>query len=193
MGAFRHIRCAWVLLLLVCLVPRLSRADQVAPDKQAVILARALAYDDNLRARAGDALVVAVLFKAGQAASESMADGVVRAFKALEGVKVQNLPLRVVKIAYAGKDALHGAVTGQGIDALYVCAGLEADQSGIRDESHRTHVLTIASREEQLTAGLSLGVFTFDGKTTITVNLPASKEEGAAFSSELLRLARVIR
>ena len=103
------------------------------------------------------------------------------------------MPLHVVKIAYGGKDALHGAVSSQGIDALYVCPGLEGDQGGIREESRRDHILTIASREDQLTSGLSLGVFVFDGKTTITVNLPASKEEGAAFSSELLRLARVIR
>lgn len=177
----------------MCLLPRIARADQVAPDKQAVILARALAYDDNLRGRAGDALVVAVVFKPGQGGSESAADAMVRAFKAIEGVKVQNLPLRVVKLAYGGKDSLHSAVSSQGIDALYVCPGLEPDQGGIRDESRRDHVLTIAAREDQLTAGLSLGVFVYDGKTTITVNLPSSKEEGAAFSSELLRLARVIR
>jgi hypothetical protein len=191
MGVFRHsIR---LLIAIVCLLPRLARADQVSPDKQAVILARALAYDDNLHARAGESLVIAVLFKPGQGSSENAADAVVRAFKGIEGVKVQNLPLHVVKLAYSGKDALHAAIGSQGIDALYVSPGLEGDQGGIRDESHRSHVLTIASKEEQLNAGLSLGVFLFDGKTTITVNLPASKEEGAAFSSELLRLARVIR
>jgi hypothetical protein len=192
MDALRQIGWA-CFILVVCLWPRVSRADQVAPDKQAVIIARALAYDDNLRGRAGDSLVVAVLFKPGAGGSEGVADGMVRAFKALEGVKVQNLPLRVVKIAYGGKDALHGAVTGQGIDAVYVCPGLEGDQSGIREESRRDHIITIASREEQLTSGLSLGVFQFEGKTTITVNLPSSKDEGAAFSSELLRLARVVR
>jgi hypothetical protein len=191
MGLFRYIGCA--LALVVCLLPRLAHADQVSPDKQAVILARALAYDDNLRGRAGDSLVVAVIYKPGQGGSEGAADSMVRAFKALEGVKVQNLPLRVVKLAYGGKDALHGAVSSQGIDAVYVCPGLEPDQGGIRDESRRDHIITIAAREDQLNAGLSLGVFMFDGKTTITVNLPSSKEEGAAFSSELLRLARVIR
>ena len=183
----------WVLGVVVCLLPRASRADQVAPDKQAVILARALAYDDNLRGRAGDALVVAVVFKPAQAGSESAADAMVRAFKALEGVKVQNLPMRVVKLAFTGKDALHASVSSQGIDALYICPGLEGDQGAIREESRRDHVLTIAAREEQLTSGLSLGVFVYEGKTTITVNLPSSKDEGAAFSSELLRLARVIR
>lgn len=191
MGALRHI--AYACALLLCLLPRIARADAVTPDKQAVILARALAYDDNLRSRAGDSLVIAVLFKAGQGGSESAADGMVHAFKALEGVKVQNLPFRVVKLAYSGKEALHAAVSSQGIDALYISPGLESDQGSIRDESRRDHILTIASREDQLTSGFSLGVFVFDGKTTITVNLPASKEEGAAFSSELLRLARVIR
>jgi hypothetical protein len=191
MTALRHI--GYACLLAAWLLPRVAHADQVAPDKQAVILARALAYDDNLKARAGDSLLVAVLFKASAAGSESAADAVVRAFKALEGVKVQGLPLRVVKMAFSSKDALHSAVSSQGIDALYVCTGLEGDQTAIRDESRRDHVLTIASKEEQLTSGLSLGVFLFDGKTTITVNLPSSKDEGAAFSSELLRLARVIR
>jgi hypothetical protein len=177
MNFCRHIAC--LATLLTFLAPRAARADQVAPDKQAVIIARALAYDDNLKSRAGDSLVVAILYKAGNGGSESAADGMVRAFKALEGVKVQALPLRVIKLAFTGKDQLHAAVSGQGIDALYVCNGLEGDQSAIRDESRRDHILTIAAKEEQLTSGLSLGVFVFDGKTTITVNLPSSKEEGA--------------
>lgn len=191
MGVFRH--SFLIGVVAVMLLPRIGLADQVAPDKQAVILARALAYDDNLHSRAGSTLVVAVVFKPGAGGSESTADTMVRAFKAIEGVKVQNLPLHVIKLAYGGKDALHAAVSSQGIDALYVCPGLDGDQGNIRDESRRDHVLTIASREDQLNSGLSIGVFSVDGKTTITVNLPASKEEGAAFSSELLRLARVIR
>lgn len=182
-----------VLLVLAFLLPRVSRADQVAPDKQAVILARALAYDDNLHRRGGSTLVVAVVFKAGQSSSEGTADNMVRAFRAIEGVKVQNLPLHVIKLAYSNKDALHGAIANQGIVALYVCPGLDSEQGNIRDQSRRDHVLTIASHSDQLNSGYSLGVFVLDGKTTIVVNLPASKEEGAAFSSDLLRLAHVIR
>jgi hypothetical protein len=188
MSSLRHL----LFVLIVCALPRVAAA-QVSPDKQAVILARALAYDDNLRNRAGDSLVVAVVFKPGQPGSEAAADAMLRAFKAIEGVKVRELPMRTLKLPYGGKDPLHGTISSQGVDALYLCAGLEADQAAIKDVSHRDHVLTIASREESLESGFSLGVFMVDGKTTITINLPASKEEGAAFSSELLRLARVIR
>ena len=35
--------------------------------------------------------------------------------------------------------------------------------------------------------------FQVDGKPTIVVNLPAAKAEGSAFSSDLLRLAKVIK
>lgn len=177
---------------LAVAAPLVALAD-IPPDRQALILTRALSYDDNLKSRAGDSVVVAVLFKPGNPASEAMADTTTRAFKAVEGVKVQNLPFRAVKVGYGGKDALQAAIGAQGIDALYVCAGLDGDASAIRDLARKVHVLTIGSREDLVEHGMSLGVFTVDSKPTITVNLAASREEGAAFSSELLRLAHVLR
>jgi hypothetical protein len=173
-------------------LPRPARAD-IPPDRQALILTRALSYDNNLRSRAGDAVVVAVLYKAGSGASESMADQMLHAFKALEGAKVQDLPFRAVKLPFSGKEGLKAAISSQGIDVLYSCTGLEGDLGTLKEVSHHEHVLTIGSREEHLSSGLSLGVFLTDGRATITVNLAASHDEGAAFSSELLRLARVLR
>jgi hypothetical protein len=168
-----------------------ARAD-LPPDRQAVILTRALSYDNNLRGRAGDSVVLAVVYRAGNAASESMADSVYKAFKTLEGVKIQDLPFKTVKMAFSSKDALRAAIGAQGIDAVYACAGMENDLGAVREIGRAQHVLTIGTREADVQAGLSLGVFVTDGKAMINVNLPASREEGAAFSSELLRLARVV-
>jgi YfiR/HmsC-like len=182
---------AFVIGLLLAGGSLPARAD-IPPERQAVILTRALSYDNNLKGRAGDTVVLAVVYKGGNAASESMADGVFHAFKPLEGVKIQDLPFKVVKVAFTGKDALRSAVSSQGIDALYTCVGLENELGSVRDLGRAQHVLTIGTRESDVTAGLSLGVFITDGKAMINVNLPASREEGAAFSSELLRLARVL-
>ena len=181
------IAAAWLFLLVTP-----ARAD-IPPERQAMILTRALSYDNNLRSRAGDTVVVAIVYKAGNGASESMAEAMLRAFKALESAKVQELPFRAVKVAFTGKDALRSAILSQGIDALYGCVGLEAEQGTLKELSHHEHVLTIGAREDQVSGGMSLGVFVTDGKPTITVNLQASRDEGASFSSELLRLARVLR
>lgn len=171
---------------------RAARAD-IPPDRQALILTRALSYDNNLRSRAGDTVVVAVLYRSGNGGSEAMADAAFKAFKALENVKIQDLPFRAVKVPFSSKESLKAAIGAQGIDALYACVGLEGDVGAIKEVSHKDHVLSIGAREEFVQGGLSLGVFLTDGKATITVNLQSSRDEGAALSSELLRLARVLR
>jgi hypothetical protein len=170
-----------------------AHATDIPPERQTMILTRALAYDNNLRGRVGDSVVVAIVFKSGSSASESAADSMLKAWKPLESAKVQDLPFRVVKVAYSSRESLKSAIGPQGIDALYCCPGLEGDLGAIRELSHKEHVLTIGAREEFVQGGISLGVFVVDGKMTVTINLPASREEGASFSSELLRLAHVIR
>jgi hypothetical protein len=154
---------------------------------------RALAYDTKLKARTGDSVVLAVLFRPDQPSSKSAADAVARAFKPLENVRVQELPFKVVEQPYTSKGDLQAAIGAQGIDALYVVGGLEGELSSIKEISRKRQVLTIGAREQLVADGLSLGVFVVDGKNTITVNLAASREEGAAFTSDLLRLARVIK
>lgn len=186
-------RCIAALLVVASLVLCGTARAQLPPDKQAVILTRAMAYDKDLRARAGSTLVIAIVYRPGAADSESTAADVLRAFKALEGVKVQDLPISVVKLAYTGKDALKSAITAQGIDALYCCPSLEPELGAVREVSHQQHVLTLASKEAFVQAGLSIGVFPKDGKPTILINLAASRDEGASFATELLRLATVLR
>jgi hypothetical protein len=161
-----------------------------ASSRAAVILGRAFAYDYNLKSRAGDDLVLAVLYSPQ---NPGAADGWVDAFKGLDGVKIQGLSLKVVRVAYNGAAALRTEVTNQGIDILLVCDGLDGAVSAIQGLSRSAHLLTVADKEAFVEQGLSLGVFETDGKTEIVVNLPATGQEGVAFSSDLLRLARIIR
>jgi hypothetical protein len=184
---------AIVAASLALAVAAVARADDVPPDRQALILTRTLAYDNNLRSRAGDAVVVAVIFKRGNPASEALAGPILQGFRALEGVKVQDLPFHAAQLAYGGAAALKSSIESQGIDVLYICPGLEGEIAAIKEISHHEHVLTIGAKEDYVRNGLSLGVFVVDAKNTITVNLTATRDEGAAFAAELLRIGRVIR
>ena len=180
-------------LLVGLLLCRLSHADDLPPSKQAIFLARVIAYDGNLKVRAGAAVNIAILAKRGDAESEKMADGVMKAFLPLEAATMLGLSVKVSRVSYGGHDALDKSVREGGIDTLYVCSGLDASLADIKNVAHARRVLTMASKEEHLKLGLSLGVFSIDGKNTIFVNLEASREEGVAFGPELLRLATVVR
>jgi hypothetical protein len=181
-------------VLLAALVPcRHALEADLPPGKQAIFLARVIAYDANLKERAGAAVNIAVLAKKGDKESEKMAEFLVKAFTPLESARLLGLPVKISRLYFGGRDTLDRAVVEGGIDALYVCSGLDASLADIKAVARSRKVLTVGSQEAHLKLGLSLGVFYIDGKNTIIVNLEANREEGVAFGPELLRLATVVR
>jgi hypothetical protein len=170
-----------------------AHANDLSAPKQAVFLARVLGYDANLKSRAGNAVNIALLAKKGDRDSEEMAEVLFKAFSQLESATLLGLPVRISHIYFTGRDALSKAIRDGGIDTLYVCRGLDANLGEIKSEARMRKVLTVASEEEQLKNGLSLGLFEMAGKNAILVNLEASREEGVSFGPDLLRLATVVR
>ncbi len=141
----------------------------------------------------GNDIVFGVLSKPGNTASEEMGAAMLKAFRGLVNAKLQGMAVIVRPLSYSTQAALLSAVISQGIDALYVCVGLDPDLPAIFEVTRKRHIVSLASREEQVIRGLSLGVFAIDSKPTIVLNLPASRSEGAAFTTDLLRVAKVIK
>jgi hypothetical protein len=181
------------LLAAVLLPYRPAVAGDLPPGKQAIFLARIIAYDANLKSRVGAAVNIGVLARKGDRESERMADQLVKSWKSLETATVLGLPVRASRLWFTGREALDRAVKDGEIDTLYVCSGLDGSLADIKAVARARKVLTMASQESHLKLGLSLGVFEIDGRNTIVVNLEANREEGVAFGPELLRLATVVR
>jgi hypothetical protein len=165
----------------------------VSPTRRAIILTRALAYDANLTARAGSSYTIAVLYRKGDPASERTNEEVMRAFKPLESVNLAGLPFRAVSTPFSGAAPLEALVDKEGLDSVLVCEGLEGDLAAIKQVSRKRKILTLGTQEAQATAGVSLAVVKDGAKLQIVINLPQSREEGAAFGSDLLRIARVLK
>jgi hypothetical protein len=181
------------LAIILLFEPVVVAQLAVPPDRQVLILTRALSYDSELKDRVGADLLVGVLSKPGNAASEAMGAAMLKAFRTILNIKVQGLTLAVRPISYTNPAALAATVIAQSVDALYVCIGLEGELAAIIDVSRKRHLTTMASSEAQVEKGLSLGVFPVDSRPSIVLNLAAARSEGAAFSSELLRVAKVLR
>lgn len=181
-------------MLLACLqVPAALGAEEVPADRQVLILTRALAYDSNLKNRAGKEVTIAVLGKPGHAGSEASAAALTAAFRSLSNVKVQGLAMRTTQVRWEGTAALDSAVGAQGVDVIYVCPGFGGEVAEIIALSRRRQVLTLAASADYVDRGMALGVFPIEGRPTIVVHLAGSRAEGAAFGSDLLKLAKVIR
>jgi hypothetical protein len=166
-----------------------ARAEEIPPEKRAVILVRALAYDANLKVRAGNNLVLAILGRSGDACAAAM----LRGFTMLGTPKVAGFPMRMTGLVYTTPDVLAGAITQQGIDVLFLCDSLQPDLPAVLEVARKQQVLTMGSSEEQVSRGATLGVVFQEARASLLVNLGAAKSVGAAFTSDLLRVAKVIR
>jgi hypothetical protein len=157
-------------------------------------LVRALSYDTRLRERAGEQVVVAVVHKPGSAASEREGKEIGAVFRDLEAVTLHGLPLRVVSLGYGDAHDLEVYAIDRGIDAFFICQGLEDDLPRIKLVAHRHKIRTLGAREELAQQGVALVVELRDrDRPLIVVNLKESREEGAAFATALLRLAKVLK
>jgi hypothetical protein len=184
-----------VLALWAGLVLSRARAhgDALAtPSTLAMTLLRALAYDVNLKERAGHSVVLAVVHRASSSPSRREAQEMTKAFKDLEAVTVQGLPFRVVSLPVTDAATLEQGAHAAEVSIFYVCAGLEDDLPAIREVALKLRILTTAGKEALVQKGLSLAV-DLEAKPSLVVNLKQSRDEGAAFSSALLRLAKVIK
>jgi hypothetical protein len=188
-------RAALVLGLWVSaiLAPKAFADPEILRERHATILVKALSYDEKLKERAGEEMVVAVLYQGGKDGSANEAEAWRQAFANLTSLRFQGLPFRVLTLPLSNAERLRKAIAKEGVDAIFVLATGRDDLTWIEKVTRESKVLTMASCEEQVTAGLSLGVFLTEGKNTLIVNLTASRAEGAIFSSALLKLAKVIK
>jgi hypothetical protein len=186
------------VLVMLALSPRSlawAGGKEVPPELQAVILSRALSFDDALKYRVGDHVTAGILYRAGDEASEALAHQMLKAWKALGSgdPRIAGLPLRIILMTFTDQATLSTGILTEGVDVLYVCPGLESKLAEISRVTRQRLVISIGSRQEHVTRGLSMGVFAVKDHGAIFINLPASRSEGANFSFDLLRLAVVIR
>lgn len=170
-------------------------AAELAPKQQALLAARVLAYDRNLKRRSnGKVAAIAVLYQEGDQASESQSLDMSSALEELTAsATIDELPVRVATIAYSGAAELDKKLLQLHPVALYVCPGMGDVLSVVSMVARKRAILTITSTGAYVKAGLSIGLLRLEERPLIVVNLPAARAEGADLDAALLRIAEVLK
>jgi hypothetical protein len=184
---------SWCILLMGLALATTSIAADLAANNQAVFLLRVLAYDRNLRSRAGDTVNIAVVFRDGNDMSVGAKNDLLSGLDKLGDVRVSDLPFRATPVPFTSPGDLDNVIGSTRAAAVYVCPGLEGSVGPITDVTRRRSALTFSGVESMVRASLSVGLVARSGKPAILVNLAASKAEGADLDPALLRLAEVLR
>jgi hypothetical protein len=181
-------------LAVLVLTGRVAVADPLPSKNQALLLLRILAYDHKLGERVVDKRVtIYVLHKTGAAESEDAANEMVGRLRDIaKSTKLAGNTIQVFKLAY-NKDTFEADVGRVKAAALYVAPSLGDTLSPIAAVTGKRKLLTFTGVPEYVNAGLSIGFSNDDGKPVISVNIPASKSEGADLDVALLRVAKIVK
>lgn len=180
--------------VLVAIQPWSARAADLPPEKQVLLLVRALSFDRALPSRVGDIAVVAIAFKPGHAASEDARRSFLAAMAKLPATTtLAGKPVKAVALPFLDAATFNSRLRESNAVALYVTPGLSEAAADLSSAARTARLLSFTSTEALVNAGLSIGLLMEGQKPRLLVNVNASKAEGAELDSALLRVAEVVK
>jgi hypothetical protein len=182
---------ALALAARVCAGAVRAQTSGVPSDIQAELIGKLESYDRTFAARAGPVAHVLIVDHPGNAKSEVSAGDMKAALGRVD--RIGGLPHQDSVLAYTSPDALAQRCKDEHVAVVYVTPGFDDDVDAIKAALSSVNVLTIAANSDYVPHGIVLGFELVSGKPRILLNLEQARRQSVDFSSDLLRLMRVIR
>lgn len=182
-----------LLALAALLVTRRAGAEEVSVpvSLQIDLLLKVASYDKNLRRRAGDRVLVAVLVNPRDADSGRVGAQALAALA--EASEVDGLPVMPLSVEYTDSASLSRLADESHVAVLYVTPGFTpVELDGIAQAFDGKSVLSAGALAKYTERGTVLGFDLVGGKPKLLVHLARAKRQKVELSSAVLKLMRVI-
>lgn len=186
------LRNRFILLFILCMTGSIAAQDISVPvEVQYPLLLKVLTFDRNLKNRIGKEIVIGIVFQSNFKASYQLKDRLERVIQNSPIKTVEDIPIKLVAIDL-DKTSLAEMIKQHSVDVLYVSPLRAYAIDQINNISRKQKILTTTGVPDYVEAGIAVGVGLKGTKPQLMINLPAAKDEGCDFSSQLLKLAKVI-
>ena len=187
----------WRTLTLAALLIAASRVASASADpsddRRALVMLRALAYDNHLDHRIGDEVRIVIVYPVGD---DGAAQGRrwTQAFANVRKLKVGGRAVVVTAHKFETAKLLGRALRELRAAALVACDGLGGAIAvpELSAVTRANSVLSFSTRESDVVNGLAVGIIPGTPRDEIVVNVEAAAAEGVKFDAGLLQLARKV-
>jgi hypothetical protein len=171
-----------------------QEAEVLVPvDLQVRIFLNALTFDRNLEERTRGELVFAVLVQRRFLPSSQLGDEVLGALRELPDDVVAGHRLRIEGLELTGSEEFRELLETLNPTVLYVSPLRALSVDEIAEATRALKIRTVTGVPDYVARGLSIGLRLRDDRPEILINREAAIAEGADLTSQLLKLARVLR
>ena len=187
--------CLLLGVLMVLLRGGSARAQEMAApaEVQIPLLFKILTFDRRLGTRPpGKVIVIAVVFQTGFRSSLVARNQIVDALKAMQDSTIAGHPVRWVAVEWKDDEQLRLALLRERTDVVYLTPVRGVELDPVTSTARAGGMTTFTGVPGYVEQGLGLSVGIVRERPQIIVNLSATRAEGSDFSSQLLRLCKVI-
>lgn len=194
-----HSRTAFVsvvtttVLVLALLVHGARTQEMAVPVSiQVPLLMKVISTDRKLKERSGNELVIGVFYQPRFRASAETMESFIDAAGPSPTPPVAGQSVRVLPIPIDEQPDWDTLIASNELDICYIAPLRALGIAGLLPAARSQRAATCTGVLEYVEAGVSIGFDSRGGKPQIVINMSAAKAEGIDFSSQLLKLARII-
>jgi hypothetical protein len=168
-----------------------AAALDVPPALQASLLLKVITFDRLFAARAEVEVTVGIAYQSGNRASTVAKEDIAAALRNARVASPDRL-VRVVPIDL-DKESVATALGRENLYVLYVAPLRAVDIGDLAAATRKARVTTFTGTGDYVSQGLAVGVRLEGDRPRLLINVQQAKLEGADFSAELLKLAKVVK
>jgi len=189
-----RVRLALGVLTLLLAGGSAQAQKMAAPaEVQVPLLFKILTFDRRVGTRpAGNVIVIAVVFQTGYRASLVARNQIVEALKAMEDSTISGHPVRWVAVEWIDEEQVRLALIRERTDVVYVTPLRGVELHPLVRTARAAGMTTFTGVPLYVEQGVALSIGIVRERPQIIVNLAAARAEGSDFTSQLLRLCKVI-
>jgi hypothetical protein len=182
--------------ILVCMiltaVSAHSQSAGIPIDQQLPLLVKVLLFDKQVHEEKSE-YVIGIIFQHSVEESKAMNTDILMLNDSLQLTLSNGVPVRFVPINIDEVNKWKHEVYDRGVSAFIVTPLQKNHLSAIADYCREHRIISMSTVPEFVDEGLAYGLSQSNGRRVILINLPESVSQGAQFSSQILRIAKVLR
>jgi hypothetical protein len=187
-------RMAFLLILSILLAMPLDGQDQLLPvDIQVPLFLKVMSFDRHLKTWTGDTIIVGVIYQGKVRESADFKDEFLQELGRSAIKDIGGTAVRCVPVDIDTGQPFAEAIKQSNVNILYVAPLRSASIQSITEVSRNQHLPTFTGVPDYVESGLAVGVIPNGRKSLIIINMPATRAEGIDFSTQFLRMAKVIQ
>lgn len=189
----RFLSKAILLLLLFAAGDNLYGEEMEVPvGQQFSIFMKILECNRGFETHDDSVFTFGIIYQSGNKKSLNTHDELMGIISKSPRIIINKIPVKFIAIDLSHNTDLAGALTALKIDIVYVTPLRACNIEDLSAIFAVHKILTFTGVPSYLESGLAVSIANHGGKPQIVINLPASKAEGVNFSSQILKLARIM-